>query len=296
MNKPDRRKSILILALIYAGAILAAILAGSWWSSDNLLLETFLLDFMATFIIFFFSVIFNNSSAYDPYWRAAPPIIVIFWMIASGGNPLTFRNVLILFLFLFWSSTLPLNFLRRWQGFKHEDWRYEDIRKKTGRYFWIVSFLGIHLFPTIIVFLACIPAYFAITQSSNPVNILDLLAFIVTFSAILIEMIADHQLQKFQASGDSKGKTLQQGLWKLVRHPNYAGQVLFWWGIYLFVIAAAPGYWWTIFGPLIMTLLFLGVSIPLMDEHMLKRRDDYSDYKKRTPALFPAIPKKHNQE
>ncbi len=105
-------------------------------------------------------------------------------------------------------------------------------------------------------------------------------------------MIADRQLQKFQVSGDSQGKTLQQGLWKLVRHPNYSGQVLFWWGMYLFVIAAAPAYWWTIFEPVVMTLLFFMVSVPLMDKHMMQRRADFSEYKKHTPALIPGISKK----
>ena len=295
MERPDRGRSILILILIYAGTLLATILAGSLWPFDNLLSETFILDVLATVIIFIFSVIFNNSSTYDPYWSMAPPAIVVFWMLEYNTTLLSLRHVLILFLFIFWSSRLTFNFFRRWQGFGHEDWRYEDIRRDTGKKYWIASFLGIHLLPTVIVFLALIPVYFAIAKSSKTINLIDLAAFTVTVSAILIEMIADRQLHNFLKSGENKGTTMQKGLWRLVRHPNYSGEVLFWWGMYLFVIAAAPGYWWTIFGPVVMTLLFFMVSVPLMDKHMTDRRSDFSEYKKHTPALIPGLLKKHDQ-
>ncbi len=79
------------------------------------------------------------------------------------------------------------------------------------------------------------------------------------------------------------------GLWSVSRHPNYFGEVLFWWGLYLFVPLAYPTFWWVIVGPLAILLLFLSTSIPLMERHLLAGHPTYAEYQKRVSPFFPWV-------
>jgi steroid 5-alpha reductase family enzyme len=163
-------------------------------------------DVVATVLVFAVSVIFNNSSVYDPYWSVVPPVIVVYLIkIYPEGNEI--RQFVLLALVLFWSIRLTVNWWRGWHGIKHQDWRYTSISEKTGKWYWPVSFVGIHFMPTIFVFLGCLPMWYALS-GSEPLNVYDVVAAIFTFSAILIEWIADEQLIKFRKT--STGNSFMQ--------------------------------------------------------------------------------------
>ena len=82
------------------------------------------------------------------------------------------------------------------------------------------------------------------------------------------------------------------GLWAYSRHPNYFGEIMFWWGLFIFALAADSCYWWTIAGPLVITILFLFISIPMMDKRSLGRRPGYEEHMERVSALIPWFPKR----
>jgi steroid 5-alpha reductase family enzyme len=105
--------------------------------------------------------------------------------------------------------------------------------------------------------------------------------------AIVLETVADLQLRGFAANPANRGKTVDVGLWRWSRHPNYFGEITLWWGLWLFGLAAAPNWWWTIIGPLGMVALFLWISIPLMERRSLERRGDYAKYQKDVSVLLP---------
>jgi len=63
--------------------------------------------------------------------------------------------------------------LRHWKGLKHEDWRYVDFRKTSGKAYWLVSFFGFHFFPTVQVFAAMAAAYAAMVVGTRPLGVLD---------------------------------------------------------------------------------------------------------------------------
>jgi steroid 5-alpha reductase family enzyme len=86
------------------------------------------------------------------------------------------------------------------------------------------------------------------------------------------------------------------GLWSLSRHPNYFGEVLFWWGLYLFVPLAYPAFWWTIVGPLAILLLFLSTSIPLMERHLIAEHPDYAAYQQQVSPFLPWIPRRKQRD
>jgi steroid 5-alpha reductase family enzyme len=210
---------------------------------------------------------------YDPYWSVAPIFIAFYWLFKAYGLPFTgadFTIWIMIILLVVWGVRLTWNWMLRWEGFGDEDWRYVNIKKKTGVFYWPSSFMAIHFMPTLWVFAGMVPVYYAINANTTPVSILMSLATLVTIVAISLETIADNQLRKHLRTRKSKDELLKTGLWGIMNYPNYTGEMLFWWGMYLFALAFNTDLWWTIFGPLSITLLFVFISIPMMK----KRREN----------------------
>ncbi len=274
-----------VLATLAGWAVVAA-LAGR-----HPITALFWADIAATVVIFALSMVVANSSLYDPYWSVAPPLIIAAWLawhLSQVDEAMTLRHWLMLGLVTIWAVRLTANWAVGWSGLGHEDWRYVRIRGETsGRLpWWLVSFTGIQLVPTLFVFLGLLSAWPAII-GDRPFGALDVLAVLVMVLAIWLETVADLQLRAFAADPANRGKTIDVGLWRRSRHPNYLGEITLWWGLWLFGLAAAPGWWWTIIGPLGMVGLFLGVSIPLMERRSVERRPGYREYQKAVPALLP---------
>lgn len=281
-NKP---LSLIIVTVIYFIAFYACVLAYPLVEKGNTYLTVLYLDIIATVVVFFFSVIFKNSSIYDPYWSAAPPIIVVYLILLNPEGNIN-RQWIVLILVFIWGIRLTLNWIRGWNGIKHQDWRYTDIANKTGKMYWPVSFLGIHLMPTIFVFLGCLPLWYGLSSSTS-IHFIDFLAIVFTLGAIIIEWVADEQLRSFRKTA-KPGQVMNSGLWAFLRHPNYFGEIAFWGGIFIFALAASPNEAiWTGSGFLAMILLFRFISVPLMDKRNLARRPKYADYRKKVPALLP---------
>jgi steroid 5-alpha reductase family enzyme len=133
-----------------------------------------------------------------------------------------------------------------------------------------------------------------ISVSARSFGLLDVIAAAVTLGAIVLETTADRQLNQHRRSASETAQILDQGLWARCRHPNYLGEVSFWWGVYLFGLAASPAHWWLVIGPLAMTGLFVGVSVPWMDRHLLARKSGYAEHMQRVPALLPSVFRKRN--
>jgi len=195
-------------------------------------------------------------------------------------------------LVIWWAIRLTYNWVRRWEGLSHEDWRYADFRQQYGSLYWLVDFFGIHLFPTVMVFLGCLSLYPALSSGTRPFGALDVLAVVVTASAISIETIADQQLWRFLNGPRKPGEILGTGLWAYSRHPNYFGEILFWWGLFLFGLAADPSYWWTVVGPVAMVLMFVFASVPMIDRRSVERRPGYAAHMTKVSAIVPWFPKR----
>lgn len=274
-------------ALAYLAALAAATLAIVWLPIASPWWRGVLADVIATFVVFAFSRAFDNASFYDPYWSVAPIALGIYWA-SFDGNPV--RHACVLALVMAWGVRLTYNWLRHWRGLDHEDWRYVDLREKTGRAYWLVALVGLHLFPTVQVLLGCMALYIALVRPA-PLSWLDALAALITASAILIEATADKQLHRFTQENRDPQRILDTGLWAWSRHPNYLGEVLFWWGLFLFALATDRSAWWTIAGPLAITGMFVFVSIPLIEKRMLQKRPHYAEHQARVPSLLPWFPR-----
>lgn len=289
MSSKSRGLGLILLA--YLACVAAG--AGVLWTPDlpqpwNALVA----DVVATLVIFGFSLAYRNSSFYDAYWSVIPPLLAVYWYAANAAadvDPL--RATLVIGLVWLWAIRLTANWAVYWGGLEHEDWRYPLVRERAGKAALWADLFGIHLFPTVQVFAACLPIYAVMTRGQAPLGWLDALAFTVTLGAILIETIADLQLHAFIARRRG-GEFIQSGLWAWSRHPNYFGELSFWWGLMLFGLAASPDQaWWIVPGALAMSVMFVFVSIPFMDQRSLQRRPAYGEVMRRVSALVLLPPR-----
>jgi steroid 5-alpha reductase family enzyme len=280
-----------IVGFAYAVAFVAASAVAQALAGSNPMVVVALADVAATVAVFIFSRAFNNTSVYDPYWSLAPIPIAAYLALGPGaGNGFPLRAVVVLTIVTLYGVRLTWNWARGWAGLSHEDWRYAGFREQLPRTYWLMSFFGLHFFPTVMVLLGCLPLFGALVEPQHPFGPLDVIAALVTLGAITIEGVADNQLRAFRQHKRAEGDICDVGLWRYSRHPNYFGEASFWVGLYLFGLAAgAPA--WTGVGALAMLVLFVGASIPMAEKRSLKRRPHYAEHQRKVSMLVPWFPK-----
>ena len=118
-----------------------------------------------------------------------------------------------------------------------------------------------------------------------------MIGIVVWAIGFLFESIGDFQLARFKRIPENDNRVMDRGLWRYTRHPNYFGDFLVWWGLWL-VAAAEPAARWTIISPVIMSIFLLRISgVPMLESALRKTKDGYTDYVKRTRAFFPWRPR-----
>jgi steroid 5-alpha reductase family enzyme len=277
-------RALAALAVAYGAALAAALAVGWALRGRHPVLVAAAADAAATLVVFGFSVRHDNSSVYDPYWSVAPIPIALYWAW-SGSGP---RRAWVLAAICAWGARLTANQLARWRGLEDEDFRYAELRARVGRWYWPVSLAGVHLMPTAWVFLGLLPAFPALLGTGRPLGALDVAAIALAGGGIAVETVADLQLRRFVRARRDPAAVLDEGLWGLCRHPNYLGELLFWWGLWLSGVAAAPE--WALraaVGPVAITLLFVFVSVPWMDRRMAARHPEWRARVGALPALLP---------
>lgn len=277
--KQSRGLSFTVVTIIYIfatviGISIYNILPFDWWI--NLLIA----DIVATVVTFVFSIIFGNASVYDPYWSVQPVIILIGVAI---GRELTVVKVLLLVAVCYWGIRLTANWAYTFHGLSHQDWRYTMLSEKTGVFYPVINFLGIHMVPTLIVYGCTVPAVYAFLNDASW-NVGSIVFFILSVVSTTIQAISDIQMQNFRKS--KTGGFIRCGLWKYSRHPNYLGEILMWWGVALAVIAVFPEKWYLCAGAVANTILFMVVSIPMADKRQ-STKHGFDEYKKSTRMLLP---------
>ncbi len=294
--KYTKVQSIIAVGVIYFAAIIIGYQSTFLVVSDSLLVKAAAADLVGTIIIFFFSFILKNSSVYDPYWSVVPVSLALYWIVETGAlDQIMLTNIVLVFLgIIIWSIRLTYNWVSGWAGLQHEDWRYISMRTKTGKFYWPVSFLGIHLFPTVVVFLGCLPVYYII-QFQQPIQWTGLVVFALLLGAVAFEGIADKQMRKhrsFNNQNNTPDNNLEKGLWAWSRHPNYFGEIIFWVSVYLFHLIQGGNPFWTVAGVVAMIFLFNVISVPMMEKKLMKLKPGYLNYKKRVSKIIPLPPGK----
>ena len=282
MKHFSRSASFGIIGFVYVLASLAGIFVYRW-APGSWLLKLLIADVAATVFTFLFSLIFRNASVYDPYWSVQPIVILVALAI---GKELTPLRILLLCTVFIWGLRLTINWAYTFHGLGHQDWRYTMLQEKTGFFYPLINFTGIHMVPTLIVYGCTLPAAYALLNDAAW-NWLSLLGILLSLAAVTLQGTADVQMHRFRKR--KAGGFIREGLWKHSRHPNYLGEILMWWGIALAVFCAFPNQLWLLAGTTANSLLFLIVSIPMADKRQSKKAG-FAAYKKATRMLLP-IPK-----
>ena len=274
--------SVALIVAIYAIAGVAGWLLFDWLTAQAMqpIGALLMADVLATIVVWGFGLLYENVSVYDPYWSVFPPVAFLLW--AFYTSVLSLPVILLLVASWYWGWRLTCNWAITFKGIGHEDWRYTKYRDRHPLVFHAINLFGLNMMPTLVVFAAILPGL-KLFETIAPANILTYFGCVVCIVSATIQLIADKQSHDFRAA--HPGKVCNVGLWKHGRHPNYFGEIQFWWGIWI-MYASLNGFDMFIGGAIAMTALFLGISIPLMEKRQLANKPDYAEYRKQTRILI----------
>ena len=280
--KQSRRRSFVFTIIVYALALAVGLFVYGRMRG-GVLFRVFAADIAATVFLFLVSLPLENASVYDPYWSVA--LIVILPLAMRAFGVWNAGTIALLCCVTYWGVRLTANWAYTFQGYDHQDWRYTMLREKSCALYPLVSLFGIMLFPTLVVYLCLLPALHYIQFGG--INLVTLLGFALCLCAATLQLVADVQLHRFQRQAKNRGQIIRHGVWRHARHPNYLGEILMWWGVYLVMLSVRSDLWPLGIGALTNTLMFLLISIPMAETRMAGYKEGFDRYVAETNRLLP---------
>ncbi len=242
------------------------------------------------FAVWLLSLFKRDASVVDVFWGLG--FVVVAWLTFLQADGYLGRKLLITLLTTLWGLRLALHILIRNWG-HGEDRRYQAWRAQYGARFWWVSLFTV--FGLQGVLLWAISLVLQVGQiSAIPARLVmfDFIGALIWAGGFIFEAVADWQLYRFKADPENKGKVMKKGLWAYTRHPNYFGESLVWWGLFIITLAT-PGSTWVVISPLLITFLLVKVSgVTLLEKTIVDSRPEYADYIKSTSSFIPWFPRK----
>lgn len=243
---------------------------------------------VGAFTLWLLSLARRDASIVDRFWGLGFVMLAAWYASRGGGWPA--RSWLLLGLTAVWGIRLSLHIHLRNRG-KPEDPRYARWREEGGRRYWWTSLFRVFLLQAVILWIVAAPL---LVGQSSPVpdrfTAFDALGAALWLVGFVFEAVGDAQLAAFRRDPANAGRVLSTGLWRYTRHPNYFGDALIWWGLFV-VAAAVPAGGWTVLSPVLMTVLLVRVSgVSLLEAGLHQSRPGYADYVARTSAFFPMPP------
>lgn len=239
------------------------------------------------------SLMRGKACVVDSFWGLG--FVLIVWINYWLGQGAHFRSFLIAVLVTLWGLRLSIFLTARNWG-KPEDRRYKAMRDFRGPGFWWISLFTVFLLQGSILWIISLVAQLA-QLSPEPVNLtwLGWTGILIWMIGFTFEAVGDHQMRNFRKDPANKGKVMDRGLWGYTRHPNYFGETLIWWGLYL--VALPTPYWkWALISPVLITLLLLKVSgVAMTEKDIHTRRPDYEKYKQRVSPFIPWFQSKNSK-
>lgn len=243
------------------------------------------------------SLITHEHSWVDRLWSIVPVVYV--WVFAAVAGLADVRLDVMAVLVTLWGARLTFNFARKGGYTGTEDYRWPILRARMTRtQFAIFNLLFIVLYQNALLVLITLGALTA-WQNQTPFGPLDV-ALAALFLVLLAgETVADEQQWRFQrrkARGETDQRFVTTGLWALSRHPNFFFEQAQWWVVFLFgAVAAGSLLQWTVVGPLLLTLLFVG-STRFTESITASRYPEYAEYQATTSAIVPWFAKRAKRE
>jgi steroid 5-alpha reductase family enzyme len=262
-------------------------------------LQTFIIIFLIQALFFLLAYILQTDIFTDFVYGLTFIIVALFFLFLNRSFTIT---QITLFLMIFsWGARLGVYLFIRILKTKKDE-RFNQIRKSVFKLagFWTLQAVTIFIImlPSLIVLTkndSLTQAYFLI-QDKSFFYVILILGFLIWLTGFLIETIADWQKFKFKSKPENKGKWTNKGLFKYSRFPNYFGEMLCWWGIYIYTLPFLKGFeYLTIISPIYITVLLKYVSgIPILEkkhEEKYGNKKEFQKYKNKTSLLVPLPPK-----
>jgi steroid 5-alpha reductase family enzyme len=231
----------------------------------------------------------RNAGVVDVSWAGGFCLLVVVYALFAGGDPL--RRLLIAFMVALWSLRLATHLFFRVSDSPKEDARYTRLRERWGadadrRMF------GFFLFQGLLQFVLSIPFLVICLNRTPELRWVEWLGFVLWMVGLAGETAADWQLARFKSDPDNHGRTFQDGLWRLSRHPNYFFELVVWTAWFITGLAWVWG-WLMVFAPLLMWHFLLKVTgIPATEQEALRTKgEEYRRYQQTTNMLVPWFPK-----
>lgn len=240
------------------------------------------------YCVFALAILRKRNDIADIAWGIGFILVALMALLLSLN--FSTRYLLLLIMVAIWGTRLGVHIFLRNKG-REEDWRYRNWRKTWGKWWELRAYLHVFLVQASLLLIIAVPIIWTAVYAFEPLGFLDYLGLSVWLIGFLFEAIADYQLLKFKNKKENKDKIMQTGLWKYSRHPNYFGETLLWWGVFLISLAAKDGFL-TIFGPLTITYLLTSVSGVPMLEKKYKNNKQYQAYAQKTSVFLPLPAKK----
>jgi steroid 5-alpha reductase family enzyme len=245
----------------------------------------------ATWVVSLFK---RNVAIVDSLWSLM--FLMLAYTYASLAPASGPRGLLTLVLVSVWGLRLALHIT--WRNWGHgEDRRYQAIRARNEPNFAYKSLYLVFVLQAALAWIISLPLLGALAPAGaahsgvrSGLGWLDYAGAALWLVGFLFEAGGDWQLVRFKADPANRDKVMDRGFWRLTRHPNYFGDFCVWWALYLLALAA--GAWWSIVGPILMSVLLMRVSgVTLLEKDIGERRPKYADYVRRTNAFFPWLPR-----
>lgn len=232
-----------------------------------------------------YSVAKHNVNIVDSLWSLMFLASAIVYLLAQ--DTISGRDGLVMALVAAWSVRLSIFLAVRNSG-EPEDRRYQEIRANNEPFAFKSLYIVFGL-QAVLAWIISVPLLAAL-QGESPLGWLDMVAVCLWLVGFVFEAVGDWQLHVFKKNRFNQEQVLDTGLWNYTRHPNYFGEFCMWWAYFL--LALSVGAWWTVYAPILMSLLLFKVSgVGLMEKDISSRRPAYKDYIERTNTFFPGPPK-----
>ncbi len=235
------------------------------------------------FSMWLLSLYLRDVSIIDIAWGLG--FVLVAWT-AYWTRGKTGASVLVPCLATLWGVRLSAHLAWRNHG-RDEDPRYQKMRQHWGDSFPRVSLLTVFGVQAVVMWIVSLPLQTLYDGTGPHYPWLSIVGVLVFAAGLFFESIGDWQLARFKADPGNEGEVLDHGLWRYTRHPNYFGDFLVWWGLFLAAYATSHVAW-AVIGPITMSIFLMRVSgVTLLEKSLTESKPGYREYVQRTNAFFP---------
>jgi len=234
-------------------------------------------------LMFILALALKRNDIVDIAWGLG--FIVTSLMLLIFVPDYNWRRLLVSGLVALWGLRLAIYIHLRNKG-KQEDFRYARWRREWGKHWIVRSYLQVFILQGFFMLIIAYPLFMFGGFGRHAFGLLDAVGLLVWVFGFVFESLGDYQLMKFKKAPANKGKVMNIGLWKYTRHPNYFGESVMWWGIFLLAVSADWG-WIAVISPIVITWLLVKVSGVPMLEKKYADNPEYQAYIKNTSPFIP---------